>query len=191
MREFTDEEVLNRVEEIGGQIIKNQLLLVAIRSNADNPNVFDDKVFLYEGRNFQMGTSCTTNPGRNALLDFATKGNKAGAAVLKADEFYLDGLTFGFHKGKMPCLKPAIPFKYYRDNDGDLKSEAIGEVHEGMIGTNFHGVDYDFESNKVSTKINGWSFGCIVANVMKIYRAMISICRKHPKKINFALLQEF
>lgn len=188
---YTDEQLLNRVKAIGGRILPDKYLIIGLQSKADAFNQFDDKFYLFLGGQFILVTTGTTNAGRNALLDFEKYGLKDGAAVWKTNEFYSDLYSYGLHKSKMPCLRQVAPIKYYRDDDKDTKAEEIGELHEGIIYANFHGVDYDFESNVVKSNINGWSFACQVCNNMKDYREIVKRVKAHPLKADYALIKEF
>lgn len=188
---YTDKQLLNRVAEIGGEIVPNKYLGISVQNSKDTFNQFDDKFYLFLGGKFILVTSITTNPGKNALLRFDKGGNKAGAAVWKTDEFYKNLYSYGLHRGKMPCLRQVEPIKFYRDNDKDEKSEQQGELFEEIIYANFHGVDYDPNSQKVKTEINGWSYGCQVCNNMPVYRDIIERVRANPFKMDYALLSEF
>jgi len=190
MRKYTDSQLLNRVKEIGGEIVPGKYLIIGVRSLEDQFNKMDDKFYLYLGGEFVLWTPGTTNPGKNALLNFEAAG-LTGAAVLKTDEFYSDAFTNGKHRGRMDALRQNVPFKYYRDDDGDDKAEEIGKIYSGIIWTNFHGVDYDPESDVIKTDINGWSYGCQVAADMTKYREIIKLTKANPFKIDFALLKEF
>ena len=188
---YTDQQLLDRVLEIGGKIVPNKYLGISVQSKADGFNVFDDKFYLFLGHEFILHTSITTNCGKNALLNFDKGGNKAGAAVWQTDKYYDDLYSYGKHRGKMPALRQVAPIFFYRDNDKDEKAEEQGELHQDIIYANFHGVDYDPESEVVKTNINGWSYGCAVCNNMKDYRKIIELIRVHPLKMNYALLKEF
>ena len=188
---YTDTQLLNRLAEIGGKITPNKYLGISVQSKADGFNIFDDKFYLYLGGKFVLATTITTNAGKNALLNFDQGGNPDGAAVWKTNEYYEDLYSYGLHKGKMPALRQVKPIKYYRDNDKDEKAEEIGALHQGIIYANFHGVSYDPKTQVIKTNINGWSYGCQVCNNMADYRRIIELVRKHPLKMDYALLKEF
>lgn len=192
---YSDKQLLDRVLEVGGEIEDDKYLIIGVQNSKDTFNKFDDKFYLFLGDQFKLVTTGTTNPGGNALLNFDKSGNKAGAAVWKTNEFYKDLYSYGLHKGKMPCLRQVKPIKYYRDNDKDMKAEEQGELFEGIIYANFHGVSYTYDPkvnhNIVKTDINGWSYGCQVCNVMEDYEKIIEAVRTHPLKANYCLLKEF
>ena len=185
MKDYSEQEILERAKIIPN--FKRTIglpMLVAIRSNADAPDMFDDTAILMgELNSILVRTSATTNAGVVGLL----KGN---TAVLKANEFYPKGYAFGYHKGKMPALRQQYGFKYYRDTDKDNKSEPIGQVFDNLIYTNFHGVSYVPDSKAVASRIGGWSLGCIVANKMLDYGKIIRYC-KNFVGVDFLLLQEW
>ena len=188
---YTDKQLLDRVEEIGGLITPNKYLGISVQNSKDGFNIFDDKFYLFLGDEFKLVTTITTNPGKNALLEFDKSGNKKGAAVWKTDEFYKNLYSYGLHRGRMPCLRQVEAIKFYRDNDKDEKAEQQGELYEDIIYANFHGVSYDKKSNVIKTNINGWSYGCQVCNNMVHYRKIIKAIREHPFKMDYALLAEF
>lgn len=189
--QYTNNQLLARLDEIGGIIQDKKYLGISIQNSKDTFNKFDDKFYLFYGDQFILTTSITTNPGKNALLEFDKSGHKDGAAVWKTDEFYEDLYSYGLHKGKMRCLRQVAPIKYYRDNNKNNKAEEIGKLYEGIIFANFHGVDYDETSTIIKTDINGWSYGCQVCNNMKDYYIIIGLVQKDPYKMNYALLKEF
>lgn len=191
VRQYTDSELLFRVEEIGGKIPNHgKYLIIGVQSQEDTFNEFDDKFYVFDGSTFKQVSTGTTNVGMTALYKFKEHG-LPGAAVWKTDMFYKDLYAPGLHKGKMKALRQQEPIFYYRDSDMDNLAEEQGELHHGIIYANMHGVDYDPYSEAVKTKINGWSFACQVWNRMSDYRLMIRATWKRNKKIDYALLKEF
>lgn len=190
MLTYTPNQVLERLKQIGGFVTPKKYTLVGVQSVADVPNSFDDLFYLFYGDRFVMLTTGTTNAGKNALLQFDKEG-LSGAAVWKTDVFYEDLFVNGLHKGKMKCLRQQKPIKYYRDDNKNDKAEEIGEVHEGIIYANFHGVDYEPNSKKIATQINGWSYGCQVCNNMPEYLFIIQLTETCGKAVSYALLKEF
>ena len=192
---YTDEQLLNRVIEIGGKIEHDKHLIIGVQRKEQDFNKFTDKFYHFLGDKFQSVVHGTTIAGKNALLTFDKGGNAAGAAVWKTDEFYEDLYSYGLHKGKMPCLRQVAPIKYYRDNDKDEIAEQQGELHTGIIYANFHGCSYtydpDTDHNIVKTNVGGWSYGCQVVADMDKYEKIIEAVKAHPLKANYALLMEF
>src|SRR3990167_9603572 len=91
VKSYTDEQIINQVEKLstfnGWKKGKYQ---IAIRSNEDEFDKFDDKIYSYECIKegikpvFIDVHSCTTNPGAQGLKNFENYGNQR-CAVLKAD----------------------------------------------------------------------------------------------------------
>lgn len=189
--QYTDNQLLQRVREVGGKIVDDKILIIGVQNKDDNCNKFDDKFYVFEGTEFILATTGTTNAGRDALLDLKGYTNELGTAVWKTDMFYDDLYSYGKHKNKMEALRQVAPIYFYRDNDGDEKAEEQGQLYHDIIYANFHGVSYDPVSEKIGTNIGGWSYGCQVCNNMTDYREIISLVKKHPLKANYCLLKEF
>ena len=76
VKSYTDQQLLDRVEALKTYHgIPLAMWLLFVRSNEDANDLFDDKVYIFKGSDFQFVTSCTTN-----------KGNK-GTAVMEADQW--------------------------------------------------------------------------------------------------------
>lgn len=191
VRQFTDAELLDKVEEIGG-IIPNRgkYLIIGVQSLEDAFNLFDDKFYVYDGPDYIMNCPGTTNAGATALKEF-DKYDLIGAAVWKTNEWYEDLYVPGYHKGRMKALRQNKPIYFYRDSDRDDKAEEIGKLYHEIIWANMHGIDYDPFSNKIGTKIGGWSFACQVWAIMQLYRQMIDAAWKRNKAVDYALLKEW
>lgn len=193
---YTDKELLEKVEEIGG-IIPNEgkYLIIGVQSAEDAFNTFDDKFYVFDGSTFKMVSTGTTNPGKTALLFF--KDYKLpGAAVWKTNQWCPNLYKKGMHKasrkgGGMRALRQQKPIYFYRDNDGDQFAEENGELFHDIIYANMHGVDYDPFSTMEKQLINGWSFGCQVWNRMGDYRKMVKATWQRNKPVDYALLKEF
>lgn len=192
VRPFTDNELLGKVEELGGTIPNegSKYLIIGVQSLEDAYNIFDDKFYVYDGKRFIMASSGTTNAGSTALKTF-DEYKLEGAAVWKTNVWYEDLYIPGYHKGKMKALRQNEPIYYYRDSDKDDKAEEQGKLHYGIIYANMHGVDYDPFSNKIGSNIGGWSFACQVWNRMSDYRLMIGATWKRNKAVDYALLKEW
>lgn len=193
VKNYTDKQILDRCKSLPSfKKIPAGVWMVAIRSNENTPNIFDDKVYQFNGEKFLQVTSCTTEPGASGLLNYK-KYQHDGIAVVKADEWYYDLWQYGLHKGKMPALKQINNIKYYRDGDGDKFAETNGTVYTGVIGINWHTATYLTDSKiRETLVINGvgeWSLGCQVENVVHEYDEMLS--RMKTGKISYCLLNEF
>ena len=71
IKQFTNKQLLDKTEEIGGIIPnKGKYLIIGVQSLEDEFNVFDDKFYVYNGNNFVMSSTGTTNAGKTALKTF-------------------------------------------------------------------------------------------------------------------------
>lgn len=191
VRQFTDKELLEKVEAIGGTIPNiGKYMIIGVQSQEDAFNLFDDKFYVFDGSSFMMVSTGTTNAGKTALQNF-DQYDLEGAAVWKTNMFYKDLYKPGLHKGKMKALRQEKPIYFYRDSDKDEFAEEQGELHFDIIYANMHGVDYDPFSNVIKQNINGWSFACQVWNIMSQYRNMINATWKRNKFVDYALLKEW
>jgi len=188
VRSYTDKELLDKAIGLASfNGVPNGYWILGVRSQEDMPNKFDDKFYLFKGMRFITVVSGTTNPGTVGLLK---PMREEGTALVKEDMWHYDVWEQGLHKGKMRCLKQIGPMYYTRDNDKDDKSEESGVLYRAIIGINFHGVDYKKFSKKVTTDINGWSYGCqVVNNMPKYYKILDTIGEQ--KTVSFCLLKEF
>ena len=195
VRAYTDKELLDKVQTLDSfKDFPKGYWILAVRSKADKPNKFDDKFYIYKGTDFITVTTGTTNPGTSILRGGFKRYNKAGAAVVKSQEWYYDIYKYGLHRGKMPALRQrsSKPILYYRDGDMDGKSEEIGKVQSGVIYTNFHGSTYNKGSLLERDNINGWSAGCLVCNKNADYEALIKMFKDSKQKyFSVCLIKEF
>jgi len=160
--------------------------LIGIRSKADLPNKFDDRLYLINeiGNGFVIDTTCTTNPGVHWLKNLL---NPKGAAVLKPGQ-YIDTWKLGKHKGLYEALVQAKPVIVYRDKDKDDKSEKTDVTESGFFGINIHRAN----ANAISTIIDKWSAGCQVINDPKVYAEIIEACKQSGRKtFTYTLLEEW
>jgi hypothetical protein len=199
VKNYTSEQLLNRVKSLPSFDPKRGIpknLIIGVRSEEDTPNVFDDKMYAFINGQFQLVTSCTTNPGGPVLLGGWKRFNSIGAAVLKSDEVYYDaymrsdGKSVRHHQGKMPCLRQVRSMKYFRDGNNDAKTDEVGQIHIGNFSTNIHANNYNLSSRVVSRIIGEWSAGCQVVNVLSDYTRLLET---YPfgEPITYVLLKEF
>ena len=196
VKSYTDSQLLERVEYIGGRIPnRGKYLIIGVQSQEDAPNLFDDKFYVYDGSIFKQVSSGTTNAGKTALLHF-DQYNLTGAAVWKTDQWCPNLYKRGYHKasradGGMRALRQQQPIWFYRDSDKDLNAEEVGTLHHKIIWANMHGVSYDPNSEITKELINGWSFACQAWNIMVDYRQMINATWTRNKLVDYALLKEW
>jgi hypothetical protein len=191
VRAYTDKELLQRVKELDSfKDIPSGYWLLGVRSSEDEPNRFDDKIYLFKGEQFVDVTSCTTNPGTTVLRNYS-KFNAKGAAVVVADQWYYGVWRKGKHQGKITALiQIGAQIKVWRDGDKDDASEESLIQQEGFFGINFHPNTYDINAKSTGSLVNGWSAGCQVVNNMEKYRKFINLIPERTS-ITYCLLNEF
>jgi hypothetical protein len=191
VRAYTDKELLQRVKELDSfKDIPSGYWLLGVRSSEDEPNRFDDKIYLFKGEQFVDVTSCTTNPGTTVLRNYS-KFNAKGAAVVVADQWYYGVWRKGKHQGKITALiQIGAQIKVWRDGDKDDQSEESLIQQEGFFGINFHPNTYDINAKSTGSLVNGWSAGCQVVNNMEKYRKFINLVPANTS-ITYCLLNEF
>lgn len=200
VRNYTDEELLNRVSSIDGfKGFPDEYWGIGVSSNEDQPDVFDDKFYLFKGKKFITVTSFTTNTGKYGLMNFK-KWNNKGAFVIEKDQWiydfwktavYVDGKrTYAKHKGRMKAWRQNKPCYGYRDSNMNDKAEQIGGRVYGMYGINFHTVTYKLVEI-VKKYIGGWSVGCQVVNDTKKYYDIIERVYENQDTISYCILEEF
>lgn len=198
VRSYTDVELIERAKQTQGfKGFPEGYWLYGIRSNEDEPNKFDDKIYLFKGDKFAgVVTSATTNCGTPALKGFE-KYNSTGAFVLKSDFWHHDMWTpFNAdktpfkHKGKIIALGQAKPVVGYRDGNKNDKSEELGDPVKGWFGINFHPSSYNLWSKIVGAEIGWWSAGCQVVNDLSKYRQIMDKV-KNQKRVTYLLINEF
>jgi len=191
VRAYTDKELLQRVKELDSfKDIPSGYWLLGVRSSEDEPNRFDDKIYLFKGEQFVDVTSCTTNPGTTVLRNYS-KFNAKGAAVVVADQWYYGVWRKGKHQGKITALiQIGAQIKVWRDGDKDDQSEESLIQQEGFFGINFHPNTYDINAKSTGSLVYGWSAGCQVVNNMEKYRKFINLVPANTS-ITYCLLNEF
>lgn len=194
VKNYTDKQLLDKVKSLPSfKGIPKDYWILAIRSEEDTFNTFDDKYYLFNGENFVLVGTCTTHPGGPALLGGFKKYNKHGAAVIKSEEWYYDVYKYGLHNGRMPALRQIKPMKYFRDCNIDKKVDELGQIVEGNFSTNFHFNSYsvfDGIKNAIQKFIGEWSYGCIVANEEDKYEQTINLT-KNQLYVSLCLIKEF
>jgi len=171
-------QIIKRIRDLGFK--DSQFMIVGIRSNADKPNEFDDKVYLVT-RNKFLSFDATTNPGTSWLLKFM---NQKGAALLKPG---LYKYKLGTHK-TYEALVQAGPVTVYRDSDKDLKSEETLIEDTGYFGINIHRAN----ETVTSKLINLWSAGCTVIANPADFKLLIDECKASGLKVfDYILLKEW
>ena len=188
VRNYTSEELLARVKTLPSftGFPKVGVFDIWVRSNEDEYNVFDDKVYSFEcfpakDPVFKMVCTGTTNAGAVGLKEFA-KYNGLGCAILKSDTIVYNSHIYGLHKGK-PAYRQAKGFPYFRDNNKNNKAEEIGKEYNDIIGANCH------RAGAHSTVIGGWSTACLVRNNEAQFLKWLSFMAK--RSLSVVILNEF
>ena len=157
--------------------------IIGIRSKADLPNSFDDKIYLVAGGKL-FSYQATANPGTYWLQNFL---NKKGTAVLKLGQ-WINCWSLGKHKGVYEALVQVKPVTVHRDTNKDLKSDEASVLDYGLFGINIH------RSNETLTSklIDKWSAGCQVFANGPQFREFIEKCKASKLQyFTYTLLKEF
>ena len=188
VRNYTSQQLLDRVKTMPNfkGFPQSGVLDIWVRSNEDEYNKFDDKVYSFEcfpakDPVFKMVCSGTSNAGAVGLKEFA-KYNGLGCAVLKSDWIVYNSHVYGLHKGK-PAYRQAKGFPYCRDNNKNDKAEEIGKEYNDVIGANCH------RAGAASTVIGGWSTACLVRNIEVDFLKWLSFMGK--RSLSVVILNEF
>lgn len=172
-------------------------MLIAVRSEEDRYNKFDDKLYWFNcfGENIPgqkpvkqpefIGVATgTTHAGALGLKRFQTYG-QIGCAVLKADVFIYESHIYGTHKGLRAYRQNKI-WPYYRDSDRDEFAEEIGkEYRDKIIGANIHRMAH---RGAKAVWIGGWSTACIGMNEDAEFEAWLAFMAGRP--CNTAIIKE-
>lgn len=179
VKDYTDKQLLDRAASLPSfKGFPTTYWCLAVRSNEDANDRFDDKVYLFCGEKFVMVTSCTTN-----------KGNK-GTGVVCADVWNYGCYQIGKHKGKTLAGVQRLGMAYSRDFTEDGKTNPTTEIKHDIRGFNFHAASHDLTQKIVKTNIGGWSEGCVVMNdIPKFVRIMDYL--KPQKVYSLVILEEF
>lgn len=158
----------------------SDFMIVGVRSKADKPNEWDDKIYLVT-KNGYWGFEATTNPGTHWLLNWL---NPKGTAVLKPGMYWY---KLGKHKG-YEALVQAEPVTVYRDKNKDLKSDEVAGTEEsGFFGINIHRA---LESG-IAKWVGQFSAGCQVVRHPADYKILIEECKKSGlTKFPYYLIKE-
>lgn len=156
-------------------------MIIGVRSKADQPNQFDDKIYLISKNGF-WGFDATTNAGASWLQK---PMNPKGTAVLKPGYYWY---KLGTHSG-YEALVQAAAVTVYRDNNKDLKIDEIAGTEEtGWFGINIHRAN----DSAISKFVNLWSAGCQVICNPADFKTLMTECKASGlKQFPYYLIQEF
>jgi hypothetical protein len=166
VKSYTDEEILERVKtnarsfdvSKGDNGYPSNYWLCGIRSNEDAFDKFDDKFYLFKGKEFRGVWAGTTNAG----TDLLHPSNPQGEAVLEADHIFYDSHEYRSHRGKVMAYCQRISLPIHRDNNRNTKIEESGQAVWQNVGINIHPSSYLVGSNLERPLIGAWSQGCFV-----------------------------
>ena len=153
------------------------LNIIGVRHKGDKvTNHFDDcMVVIYNTpneKNVKKVFVCTTLPGKKAM-DHPV--NVVGTAILKEGQ-YRGAYKIGYHKGKYKALVQAKPLPVYRDGNKDDKFDLLPRyIDNGIFGINIHKAG---NSDKGSTLVDGWSYGCQVLSKAIDFNALMRLVEK-------------
>ena len=197
VRNYTDKELISRMQSLHSfAYIPKGLHLIVVRSDEDQPDAYDDKLYLFIGERCISVMSCTSNSGTYGLLNYF-KWNKKGTAVIKFNEVYYnsfqksDGNKVRHHNSKMQCLRQIAPLKYYRDSNKNNKIDETGRIYEGVNATNVHCNSYKYKKGIRSWTIGRWGTGCTVINDLTKYWGVLIVRAHYNEPITYTGLKEW
>lgn len=181
MKTYTLEQLKAEFMRLGYQWL--HFHIIGTRSAADEPNKFDDYIYVVNGDSLTR-FQATTNPGKYWLENFNKE--RGGAAVVKPGQ-YKDVWALGKHHNEYEALVQVGNITVWRDNDGDLKSEQ-GKEDTGLFGINMHHANEKF----TSVQVDKWSAGCQVIASPVEFATALNLCKASGlKKFTYTLLTEF
>lgn len=197
VKSYTDKQLLDRMRSLPSfSYMPRTPHIIVVRSNEDEPDKFDDKLYLFIGTRFVSVMPCTSNSGVYGLRNYL-KWNKKGTAVIKFDEVYYnafqksDGTKIRHHNGKMQCLRQIAPLKYYRDHNKDKRIDETGSIYEGNNSTNVHANSYTHRKGIRSWLIGKWGTGCTVVNDLTKYYEVLLAKIHYNQTITYTGLKEW
>ena len=169
---------------------------MGVRSNEDEPNVFDDKFYVFDHKEFLQVLTGTTNCGTYYLNGGYKRYNKHGAFVLKSETWHKNMWKYTYRSTRGHELRQVHSVAGFRDGDNDNKSEQIGNEVFGLYGINFHTTTFKWYNEIVKKLIGYHSAGCQVTNERdKFYGLMMAIKARinttDQKYITYCLIDEF
>ena len=135
VKSYTDKQLLDRVKSLPSfKGIPDNYWLIGVRSDEDEFNRFDDKLYLFKGEQFISVWKGTTNAG----TDLLNPTNPRGEAVLKSDEIYYDSHERRLHRNKVLAYCQRIALPIFRDNNRNRNIEELGKPTFENVGINIH-----------------------------------------------------
>lgn len=197
VKSYTTKQLLDRMKSLPSfKYVPKGPHVIVVRSDEDEPDKYDDKLYFFIGEKFISVMSCTSNSGKYGLFNYL-KWNKLGTAVIKFDEVYYnsfiksDGKYIKHHNGKVQCLRQVAPLKYYRDSNKNDKIDEYGKVYEGNNSTNIHPNSYVLKKGFSSWLIGKWSTGCTVVNDLSKYFLILMKEINYNEPVTYTGLKEW
>jgi hypothetical protein len=155
-----------------------QLNIVGVRSDANTPNKFDDKMYVFwntengwEGKYFTI----TTDPGTYWLNN---PMQPSGTAILKQGQ-YINSHKIGLHQGKYKALTQQKPVTVIRDYDRNaILDFNNGKEDKGLFGINIHRAN----ATGTTKNIDKYSAGCQVFENAEDFAKFLELAEKHNTK---------
>ena len=152
-----------------------QLNIVGVRSDANTPNKFDDKMYVFwntengwEGKYFTI----TTDPGTYWLNN---PMQPSGTAILKQGQ-YINSHKIGLHQGKYKALTQQKPVTVIRDYDRNaILDFNNGKEDKGLFGINIHRAN----ATGTTKNIDKYSAGCQVFENAEDFAKFLELAEKH------------
>jgi len=152
-----------------------QLNIVGVRSDANTPNKFDDKMYVFwntengwEGKYFTI----TTDPGTYWLNN---PMQPSGTAILKQGQ-YINSHKIGLHQGKYKALTQQKPVTVIRDYDRNaILDFNNGKEDKGLFGINIHRAN----ATGTTKTIDKYSAGCQVFENAEDFAKFLELAEKH------------
>jgi hypothetical protein len=178
--QVTIDSLKKTVAKKGYKWFDNKPHIIAIRTNLQIPDVFNDPIFLVY-KDVILSAICTTEPGvtyQKKLL------NPKGCWVMMPAQME-DAYALGLHQGKEDhkCLRSVGKIFGLREDDKDgvlfNDKDAVAIWVDGtMVGANIHGA-----VKKLITKLVGpWSAGCQVISEWEKKEEFINFLIEFEKK---------
>lgn len=195
MKIYTDEQLLTQAKSLDSfKGWPTKPFGIGVRSAADLPDRFDDKLYLFDGtaggadpKFLQVYRDFTTNAGLSGLR---YPQNPKGTAVLKANEWYYECWQHGMHRGKVRAWVQCEPLPVWRDSDRDSKNTEKGTLDKGLFGINIHPSNYNSAATTIRQFIGGWSLGCQVFGNRQGFNDFMQRTADN-KRLTYVLLREF
>jgi len=197
VKSYTDGQLILRMKSLSSFLyVPKGAHIIVVRSDEDEPDKYDDKLYLFIGEKCISVMSCTSNSGLYGLKKWY-KWNSLGTAVIKFNEIYYnsfmksDGNFVRHHNSKVQCFRQIAPLKYYRDGNSDNKIDESGKIYEANNSTNIHPNSYSYFEGVRTWFIGKWGTGCTVVNNLTKYWKVLMKKIPYNYPITYTGLKEF